>query len=161
GRGLRTRCRCRARVDERRQADARSGSLHAKPTALRSVRYSSTDRPTVSRNTSSTAVPSHICSRSNTTSVAVARRISPPTVAMVIVLTCLVSADDAGRSGVDGLSVSALASGRDLDLARLGLLGHGDLQPQHPVVIVRTDLIGIEVLPQEQLPAEDTARSLC
>jgi hypothetical protein len=54
----------------------------------------------------------------------------------------------------------ALATGRDGDLAGLGLLGHRDVQGQHPGVIASLDVLGVQVLTEEQLPAEDAARPL-
>ena len=54
-------------------------------------------------------------------------------------------------SGVDRPPVLALAG--DGDLARLGLLGDGDLQGEHAGVIAGADVLGVEVVAQDQLPA--------
>lgn len=48
----------------------------------------------------------------------------------------------------------------DRDLAGLGLLGHRDLQGQHPAVIGRPDPLGVQGVAQDQLPAEHAPRAL-
>src|ERR1700739_2802251 len=64
-------------------------------------------------------------------------------------------------SGVDHLALAGLAvegvplvAAADGDLARLGLFGHRDVQPQHALVVRGLNAIGVEVLAQNQLPTE-------
>jgi hypothetical protein len=42
----------------------------------------------------------------------------------------------------------------DLDLAGLGLLGDGDGQGEHPVLVGGADVVTVEAFPEEQLAAE-------
>src|SRR5207244_3387281 len=58
-------------------------------------------------------------------------------------------------SGVDGLPVLALAA--DHDLAGLGLLSDRDPQRQHAAVVAGGDVLGVQVVAQDQLPAEHAA----
>ena len=48
----------------------------------------------------------------------------------------------------------------DLDLARLGLLGDGDLQGEDPYGVAGLDPVGVQVVAEHELSAEDPARSL-
>ena len=56
-----------------------------------------------------------------------------------------------------GVDRGALVVVADLDTAGLGFFGHRDREPQDAVVVVGLDLVGIEVFPEEQLPAEHPA----
>src|SRR6476469_6383915 len=60
-------------------------------------------------------------------------------------------------SGVDGLTVLAVAG--DGDLAGLGLLGDRDVQAEHARVVAGRDVLGVQVVAQNQLTAEHTARA--
>src|SRR5215210_8121931 len=60
-------------------------------------------------------------------------------------------------SGADHLLV---LGGLYLDLAGLRPFGHGDLQPEHSTVVAGGDLVGVEVVPEDQLSAEHAARAL-
>src|SRR5688572_1685524 len=44
----------------------------------------------------------------------------------------------------------------DLDLAGLGLLGHGDGQGEHPILVGGAEVVTVETLAEEQLAAELT-----
>jgi len=59
------------------------------------------------------------------------------------------------RSGVDGVPVLTLAA--DRDLSGLGLLGHRDLQGEHAGVVAGVDVLGVEVVAEDQLAAEHAA----
>lgn len=56
------------------------------------------------------------------------------------------------------LSTGGLRAGlRDLDPAGLGLLRHRDPQGEHAGVVTSLDAFGVQVVAQDQLPAEDLA----
>src|SRR4051794_21116491 len=58
-------------------------------------------------------------------------------------------------SGVDGLLVVVVAA--DGDLAGLGLLRDRDPQREHTTLVAGGDVLGVEVVAQDQLPAEHPA----
>src|SRR4029079_1716259 len=60
-------------------------------------------------------------------------------------------------SGVDGVLVIALTG--DGDLPRLGPLGDRDVQGQHPRVVAGGNVLGIEVVAENQLAAEHAPRT--
>ena len=68
-----------------------------------------------------------------------------------------VGATPAASSGLDGL---ALAVAGDLDLAWFGLLGDRNRQPEHSGVIFGVHPVRVQVVPQDQLPAEDAPGAL-
>src|SRR5579859_3999238 len=80
-------------------------------------------------------------------------RVLGPSVTDMLGISCSIA-----RSSVDGLPVLTLAG--DGDLAWLGLLGDRDLQGEHSRVVAGSDVFGIEVVAEHQLPAEDPTRSL-
>src|SRR5665647_1273627 len=53
-----------------------------------------------------------------------------------------------------------VAVGGDRDPVWLGLLGDWDGQPQYPSVVLGLHPVSIQVVPEEQLPAEHAARAL-
>ena len=53
----------------------------------------------------------------------------------------------------------SLVLAADLDLARLGLLGDRDLQGQHAGVVAGLDVFGVQVVSEDQLPAEHPPRT--
>ena len=59
---------------------------------------------------------------------------------------------DGGRRGLDGLGHASHVG--DLDLVRFGLLGHGDSDREHAVVVDGGDVVQVQALAEEQLPAE-------
>src|SRR6478672_5566701 len=58
----------------------------------------------------------------------------------------------AGRGCLDGLGHASYVG--DLDLAGFGLLGYGDGDGEHTVVVDGADVVTIQALAQEQLAAE-------
>ena len=59
---------------------------------------------------------------------------------------------DGARRGLDGLRHASYVG--DLDLVRFGLLGHGDSDREHAVVIDGANVVEVQALAEEQLPAE-------
>ena len=62
------------------------------------------------------------------------------------------SCSDGGRRGLDGLGHTPYVG--DLDLVGFGLLGHGDSDREHTVVINGANVVKVQALAEEQLPAE-------
>src|SRR5690606_23130475 len=74
--------------------------------------------------------------------------------------TCDTSTTRSRGSGADRLPLLALRAAGDADLARLGLLRDRDAQPQHPCLEGRFDVLGVEVVPEDELTAEHATGTL-
>src|ERR1700761_8840014 len=62
--------------------------------------------------------------------------------------------DSLGRSGAV-IECSVTAAATDGNLSRLGLLAHRNTQSQHTLVVGRVDPVGVEIVAENQLAAED------